>query len=253
LIKSRKLSKFKEISHGFFNRKGGKSRGIYSSLNCGLGSSDSKKNVIKNLKIVCKKIKTRYKNLILLDQVHSNKFYFIKKNYKLPKKKLIGDALITNVKNIAIAVLTADCVPILIYDKNRKIISVIHAGWKGIYKGIVSRVLKFLIKNGTNTKDLIVAIGPCIAEKNYEVKNDFKEKFLTKSKQNTIFFKIVKNKTYFSLNKYLYYNLKKLGIKDFDIIKKDTFNPKNNFFSSRRSRSYQENDYGRNISIIMIN
>ena len=252
MIKSKKISKFKIIKHGFFNRRGGTSQGIYESLNCGLSSHDKKRNVINNLKIVCKKIGITYKKLVLLNQTHSNKFYFIKKNHNF-NKKIKADSLITNVKNIAIGVLTADCVPILIYDKNRKIISVIHAGWKGIYKGIVSRVLKFLIKNGTNTKDLIVAIGPCIAEKNYEVKNDFKEKFLTKSKQNTIFFKIVKNKTYFSLNKYLYYNLKKLGIKDFDIIKKDTFNPKNNFFSSRRSRSYQENDYGRNISIIMIN
>ena len=81
MIKSKKLSKFKQINHGFFDKKGGKSTGIYKSLNCGIGSSDSKKNVLKNLKIVCKKINCSYKNLILLNQVHSNKFHFINKNY----------------------------------------------------------------------------------------------------------------------------------------------------------------------------
>ena len=253
MIKSKKLSKFQQINHGFFDKKGGKSTGIYKSLNCGIGSSDSKKNVLNNLKIVCKKINCSSKNLILLNQIHSNKFYFINKNYKFKKKKLNGDALITNVKKIALGVLVADCVPILIYDKNLKIISAIHAGWKGVYKEIIKKVVKFLIKKGSNTKNLVAVIGPSISEKSYEVQKDFKDKFLKKDKQSKFFFKIRKNKTYFGLNKYVYYHLKKLGIKNLEIIKKNTFDPKNNFFSARRSIQNKENDYGRNISVIMIN
>ena len=253
MIKSKKLSKFQQINHGFFDKKGGKSTGIYKSLNCGVGSSDSKKNVLNNLKIVCKKINCSSKNLILLNQIHSNKFYFINKNYKFKKKKLNGDALITNVKKIALGVLVADCVPILIYDKNLKIISAIHAGWKSVYKEIIKKVVKFLIKKGSNTKNLVAVIGPSISEKSYEVQKDFKSKFLKKDKQSKFFFKIRKNKTYFGLNKYVYYHLKKLGIKNLEIIKKNTFDPKNNFFSARRSIQNKENDYGRNISVIMIN
>ena len=253
MIKSKKLSKFQQINHGFFDKKGGKSTGIYKSLNCGIGSSDSKKNVLNNLKVVCKKINCSSKNLILLNQIHSNKFYFINKNYKFKKKKLNGDALITNVKKIALGIIVADCVPVLIYDKNLKIISAIHAGWKGVYKEIIKKVVKFLIKKGSNTKNLVAVIGPSISEKSYEVQKDFKSKFLKKDKQSKFFFKIRKNKTYFGLNKYVYYHLKKLGIKNLEIIKKNTFDPKNNFFSARRSIQNKENDYGRNISVIMIN
>ena len=253
MIKSKKLSKFKEIKHGFFNKHGGKSKGIYKSLNCGIGSHDAKKNVKKNLKIVCKKINCSSEKLILLNQIHSNKFHFINKNFKFNKKKLIGDALITNIKNIGIAVLTADCVPILIYDKNLKIISVIHAGWKGAYIGIVKKVIKFLIKNGSITKNLTAVIGPSISQKNYEIQKDFKDKFLKKDKESKIFFKLIKNKTYFSLNNYIYSQLKKLGVNNLEIINKDTFDQKNNFFSARKSIHNEENDYGRNISIIMIN
>ena len=253
MIKSKKLSKFQQINHGFFDKKGGKSTGIYKSLNCGIGSSDSKKNVLNNLKIICKKINCSSKNLVLLNQIHSNKFYFINKNYKFKKKKLNGDALITNVKKIALGVVVADCVPVLIYDKNLKIISAIHAGWKGVYKEIIKKVVKFLIKKGSNTKNLVAVIGPSISEKSYEVQKDFKSKFLKKDKQSKFFFKIRKNKTYFGLNKYVYYHLKKLGIKNLEIIKKNTFDPKNNFFSARRSIQNKENDYGRNISVIMIN
>jgi YfiH family protein len=209
--------------------------------------------VLNNLKIVCKKINCSSKNLILLNQIHSNKFYFINKNYKFKKKKLNGDALITNVKKIALGVIVADCVPVLIYDKNLKIISAIHAGWKGVYKEIIKKVVKFLIKKGSNTKNLVAVIGPSISEKSYEVQKDFKSKFLKKDKQSKFFFKIRKNKTYFGLNKYVYYHLKKLGIKNLEIIKKNTFDPKNNFFSARRSIQNKENDYGRNISVIMIN
>ena len=89
MIKSKKLTKFQEIKHGFFNRKGGVSSGIYKSLNCGIGSQDKKKNVLKNLKIVSKKIGCSQKKLVLLNQTHSNRFSFIGKNYKFNKKKLI--------------------------------------------------------------------------------------------------------------------------------------------------------------------
>ena len=253
MIKSNKLSKYKNISHGFFNRKGGKSKGIYKSLNCGVGSADNKKNVNNNLKIVCLKIGYSHKKLILLNQIHSTRFHVLNKNYKKNKKKLIGDALITDQRNVVIGILTADCVPVLIYDNKRKIISAIHAGWKGAYKGIVKKVIKFLLKNGSESKNLVAAIGPCISQKSYEIKKDFKTKFLRQSKKNEIFFKKIRNKTYFSLNKYVYYQLKSLGLKKIDIIAKDTYNPKNNFFSARRSIHKKENDYGRNISIIMIN
>jgi len=252
LIKSNKLSKFNEIKHGFFNRKGGESKGIYKSLNCGMGSLDKNKNVINNIKIVCKKIGVNQKNLITLKQVHSNKFYFIEKN-KLNKNKLKGDALITNLKNIALGILTADCAPIFIYDNKKKIISAIHAGWKGAYKGILSKVIKFLLKKGSKLKDLTAIIGPCISKKNYEVKKDFLNKFIKKDKKNKKFFKFKGKKTYFCLNSYVYSELKILGIKNLEIIKKDTFDQKNNFFSARRSIHNNENDYGRNISIIMIN
>ena len=119
MILSKKLQKFNNIKHAFFNRKGGVSSGIYKSLNCGIGSHDKKKNVLKNLKIVSKKIGYS-KNLVLLHQKHSSKFIFIGTNYKFNKKKIKADALITNLKNVAIGILTADCAPVLFYDSKKK-------------------------------------------------------------------------------------------------------------------------------------
>ena len=253
MIKSKKLTRFKNLEHAFFNRLGGKSTGIFKSLNCGLSSSDKKKNILKNLKIVSNKINAKSKKIVLLNQVHSNKFCYISKYSKLNNNKFEGDALITNKRNLPIAILTADCAPILIHDENKEMIAAIHAGWKGAYKGIVKKVIKFMIKKGCSPRNITVAIGPCISGNSYEVKEDFKKKFIKKDKKNIVFFNKTKNKNYFNLNKYIHFQLEDLNIKKIDIINKDTFNAKNNFFSARRSISRNENDYGRNISIIMIN
>ena len=249
MIKSKILNQFKNIEHGFFDRKGGISRGIYKSLNCEPGSFDKKINIKKNLNIVLNKIKYKKKNLILLNQMHSDKFYYLKKN---PKKRLKGDGILTNHKQLALGILTADCAPILFYDPKKKIIGAAHAGWKGAYKRITKKIINFYLKNGSNLKDIYIVIGPCISQKNYEVKNDFKKKFVKQNLNNKKYFKSKANKIFFSLKDYIAGQLKEFGIKNIEIIKKDTFNVKNNFFSARRSLKNKNNDYGRNISIIMI-
>tara|TARA_B100000212_G_scaffold284240_1_gene224506 strand:- start:439 stop:1200 length:762 start_codon:yes stop_codon:yes gene_type:complete len=253
LIISKKLSKQKKITHGFFTRIGGKSKGIYKSLNCGLGSNDKKINVLKNLKIVKNKISKESKDIFLLRQVHSNKFIFINKNHNSHKKRFKADAIVTNQPKLPIAILTADCVPLLLFDKKKNIIAAIHAGWKGAYKGIVHNVVKFMIKKGCKSKNIIGAIGPSIAQKNYNVKEDFRSKFLKEDKLNKIFFKKKSGKIYFNLPYYIKSQLKFYNITNIDLKNIDTFDKKNNLFSARRSLKSKHVDYGRNISIIMIN
>jgi len=241
------------VEHAFFNRLGGKSSGIYKSLNCGPNSFDNKKNVLRNLQIVTKKIKSNSKKIILLSQIHSNKFHYIDSKSKLKNYNFKADALVTNKINTPIGVLTADCAPILIYDLNNKMVAAIHAGWKGALKNIVKQVVKFMVKKGCSPENMTAVIGPCISIKNYEVRQNFVKKFIKKDKKNKVFFKKIGNKNFFNLNKFIYSQLKTLNIKRIDLINKDTFDERNNFFSARRSISRNENDYGRNISIIMIN
>tara|TARA_A100001015_G_scaffold178612_1_gene198547 strand:- start:302 stop:1060 length:759 start_codon:yes stop_codon:yes gene_type:complete len=252
VIKSKKLSKIKNLKHGFFNSKGGISKNIYKSLNCGPGSKDKSSNVRKNLELVRKKIKRTAKDIFLLNQIHSNKFIYIDEEYQFKSKPKV-DAVITNQKNLPIAILTADCVPILICDSKKKIIAAVHAGWKGALKGIVDKVIKFMIKKGSKPQNITAVIGPCISIDNYEVQNDFKNKFLRKDRKNKIFFKSKYKKLYFDLSKYVKSLLLKNKVKKIEKIKIDTFDIKNKFFSARRALSLKHDDYGRNISIIMLN
>ena len=252
MIKSKKLSKIKNIKHGFFNKNGGKSKKIYNSLNCGPGSKDNPSNIKKNLEIVKNKISKTAKNIFLLHQIHSNKFIYIdqKSKFKLKPK---ADAVITNQKNIPIGVLTADCVPILICDNRKNLIAAIHAGWKGAYKDIISRVINFMLKKGSDPKYITASIGPAISSKHYEVKEDFKRKFIKKDKKNYKFFKVKYEKLYFDLPNYVKSCLLKNKIKKIETLNIDTFNINNNFFSARRALKLNHADYGRNISIIMLN
>ena len=112
---SKKFKNFKKIKHCFFSRKGGFSKGIYKGLNCGQGSKDLRKNIDKNLNFVANKINTERKKLLLMYQTHSNKVIIVnEKNKKI--KKFNCDALLTNIEGLALGVVTADCVPILVYD-----------------------------------------------------------------------------------------------------------------------------------------
>ena len=111
---SKNLKKY-DIQHCFFSRKNGVSKGIFESLNCGLGGSDQIENVSKNLDIVSEKFNIKKKSLILMQQTHSNKVEIIKNSYIEERVKC--DAVLTKLMEIGLSVVTADCIPILIYEK----------------------------------------------------------------------------------------------------------------------------------------
>ena len=253
MIVSKRLINQKKVYHRFFNKSGGTSKGIYKSLNCGLGSNDKKNNVKKNLEIARKYFGKKTKNIYLIHQTHSNKFIFINKKFKNFKLRIKADAIITDQKKLPIAVLTADCVPLLLYEREKNMIAAVHAGWKGAFKGIIQKVIHFMLKKGCKQKYITAVIGPCIKQKSYNVKEDFQKKFIKKDKKNKIFFRERKGIIYFNLTNYVKSQLKSNKISNIDTINIDTYDKKNNFFSARRSLKLKHDDYGRNISIIMIN
>ena len=244
---SKKLKKFKHINHCFFSRKNGYSKGIYEGLNCGRGSRDNKKDIIRNLNFVANRMTVEKTGLILMHQTHSNKVVEIKKeNYR---KKIIADAMITQMNKVALAVLTADCVPVIIYETKNKIVGCIHAGWKGAFSGIIENTIS-RIKKKNSINRIYACVGPCINKESYEVDNNFYKMFVVKSKNNKIFFSN-KNKTkkLFNLRKFVTDKLIKANI-NVDQIDRDTFIEKGNFFSYRRSCKSNQKDYGRCISSI---
>ena len=249
---SSKLNKFKNLKHCFFSRKNGVSKGYYESLNCGLGSDDEKENVLKNLELVGSKINCKKESLITLNQKHTNQVAYFKDGISV-KNKLTADAIVCEVKNVGIGILTADCAPILFYDPKKKIIGCAHSGWKGALNGIVKNTIKKFNDLNSNTEDLIAVVGPCISKKNYEVKEDLFNKFISQNNKNEIFFKEnSKEKLFFDLRGFINNEISNLGIKNIENIEMDTFSKKEFFYSYRRSQLNKEKDYGRCISVILM-
>ena len=249
---SKKLQKFKNIRHCFFSRKNGFSKGYYKSLNCGMGSEDNKKNVLKNLEFVSKRIGCKKESLITLNQKHTNEVVCFNSAIDV-KNKLIGDSIVTNVKDIGISILTADCASIFFYDPKNKIIGCAHAGWKGALNGIIKNTVKKFNELNSSSDDLIAVVGPCIDKKNYTVKSDLFEKFIYQDKKNEIFFDKISNENYvFDLRGYINKEITNLNIKNIENIEKNTFSEADFFYSYRRSRLNKEKDYGRCISVILM-
>ena len=249
---SKKLKKFKNIRHCFFSRKNGISQGIYESLNCGLGSKDNKKNVLKNLEFVSQKIGCDKELLITLNQIHSNEVIYFENKSDI-KNKLQGDSIISKVKNVGIGILTADCAPIFFYDPKNKIISCIHSGWKGALNGVIKNTVEKFNELNSKSEDLIAVIGPCIKKRNYTVKKDFLEKFTSQDKKNKSFFEKINNEQYnFDLRAFINKQIYDLNVKDIENIEVDTFSEKEFFYSYRRSIINKEKDYGRCISVILM-
>ncbi len=238
-----------DINFGFFTSNGGVSKGDYFSLNCSSNNNDKRNNVLKNIKIALNNLGIQDKKLKLINQIHSNKSFIIdEKNFK---KKLYGDGIITKDKKIALGVLTADCAPVFIFDKNKKIICCLHSGWKGALKNIVSTSIKKIKKNNIKKENIVAVVGPCLGFKSFEVDKSFKKKFIEKNKSYNIFF-ISKNrdKDLFNLRNLINFQLKEEGIKDIYNIRKDTYRNNKEFFSHRKATQANKAMTGRMINII---
>jgi|TARA_B110000438_G_C15648438_1_gene578475 YfiH family protein len=249
---SKKLQKYKNIKHCFFSRKDGFSSGEFTSLNCGIGSTDKKENVLKNLSYVSEKIGCKQDTLITLNQKHTNDVICFASELNI-KNELTGDAIVSKVKNIGIGILTADCASILLYDPKNNVIGCVHAGWKGALNGVIKNSIKKFNKFNSDNNDIIAVVGPCISKANYKVKIDFFKKFTNQNIKNDIFFEKINNQNYnFDLRGYINKELSNLNIKNIENIEKDTFSDHEFFYSYRRSRFNNEKDYGRCISVILM-
>ncbi len=237
------------VEHGFFGREGGVSKGIYSSLNCGVGSGDLTANISENRRRIASAFGVGANRLLSNNQIHSTKVVLVKKAFT---NKQRADAMVTDRANIALTVLTADCAPLLFVDKNAGIIAAAHAGWRGALAGVTDNTVKAMCEMGAKPSKIHVAIGPCISRKNYEVGEDFAGEFVNDDIDNKRYFTRIKtNKFLFDIKAYLVARLRKSGIGNIEALPDCTYGQNNEFFSYRYNTHRGIKDYGRNISVII--
>jgi len=197
-----------------------------------IGDKKGQKNIEKFLK----KVGINKNNVVLIKGSHGQR---IKKASKKDGGKIIRgfDGLITKEKEIFLGITFGDCLPVFLWDKEKRVISLLHCGWRGISKGIVEKGIKKMKSFGIKPKDIFVFIGPGICKKHFEIKEDLLVKF--KNYPNAISFK--KGKIFLDLKKVVKEKLKKLKIKHIFQSKECTFCQKEKYFSLRRDKKLRVN------------
>lgn len=173
------------VQHGFFTRKGGVSSGIYQGLNCGFGSADSAQNVRHNRDLVAKSFGIDRTHLISVHQTHSTQVTMVQGPITEPVQ---SDAMVTDQPGLALAILTADCQPVLFSDPVAGVIGAAHAGWRGTLDGILESTLDAMETLGAKRARIRAVIGPSISQGAYEVGPDFFDNFTMEHSDNARFF-----------------------------------------------------------------
>jgi len=166
--------------HGFSTRYGGVSR-IYggNTLNLGFTKHDSRAAVERNRELLLEKLgagNARHRwPLVTLRQIHSDLIHCIDRP---PLQPLAGDGLISNTPGLLLAVLVADCLPVIVVDRKQRAVGVFHAGWRGTVKRIVEKGVGEMRKHfASDPRDLLAAIGPGIRSCCYDVGEEVRSKF----------------------------------------------------------------------------
>lgn len=252
ILKSPALSSGTHIAHGFFGRRGGVSQGIFASLNCGPGSGDVRSNVIENRRRVAEVLSPQ-SDLLTLYQIHSGDAVTVTAPWNLGEGPQ-ADAMVTNVPDIALGILTADCAPVLFADAEAHVIGAAHAGWKGAISGVTDEAIAAMERLGARRERIVAAIGPCISQANYEVGAEFRERFLETDSALARFFVSSDKPGHFrfALEDYVASRLARAGIAQVERVSRCTYASEDDFFSYRRATHRGEKDYGRQVSAIVL-
>jgi len=251
-IEAPELSSLATIRHAFFTRRGGASRGIYSSLNGGLGSGDDPANVLENRRRMSEILGVEEPMLVSLYQIHSPTVIVVEKPWSSPRPQ--ADAMVSRVPGIALGISTADCGPVLFADPVNGVIGAAHAGWKGAIGGVLEATIAEMEKLGAVREAIVAVLGPTISQSAYEVGPEFADKFRNDDRANDRFFKESGKPGHFlfDLPGYIAKRMAGAGIGGFSDIGCCTYGDEEKFYSYRRATHRNEPDYGRLISAIRL-
>ena len=236
--------------HGFFTRKGGASSGIFAGLNCGTGSSDQTEAVAINRARVAEAMGVGPEALVTVHQVHSARALAVTGPLSIRPE---ADALVTATPGVLLAVLTADCQPVLFADAEAGVIGAAHAGWRGAVDGVLEATVEAMEGVGAKRSRISAVIGPTISQAAYEVGPEFLDRFRAEDEASTRFFANgLGDRLLFDLPGYGLHRLRQAGVGHAEWTGHCTYRDPARFYSFRRTTHAGEADYGRLIATIRL-
>ncbi|HYI65259.1 MAG TPA: peptidoglycan editing factor PgeF [Allosphingosinicella sp.] len=239
------------VPHGFLGRRGGVSTGVCAGLNVGWGSDDSRDRVAENRRRAVEAVAPGAR-LVTVHQVHSPDALYAAAPWP-DDERPHADAIVTDRPGLALAILTADCAPVLLADRQAGVIAAAHAGWKGAFGGVLEATLAAMEARGADRARVAAAVGPVIARKSYEVDEAFARRFAEADPANERFFTPGREGHHqFDLEAYVLARLAEAGVRFAEALGLDTYADPARFFSYRRATHDGEPTYGRQISLIAL-
>lgn len=238
-----------DVAHGFLGRRGGVSTGVHEGLNVGAGSDDEGAAIAENRARAAAAVLPGAA-LVTLFQVHSAEVVTVVAPIDFEERPR-ADAVVTDRPGLLLGILTADCAPVLLADREAGVIGAAHAGWKGALAGVTDRTIDAMVALGAEPSRIAAAVGPCIARVSYEVDDGFARRFEEHDPANERFFTPGRpGHQQFDLAAYVAARLAAAGVERVELTGLDTYADPARFFSYRRATHRGESDYGRQISLI---
>lgn len=205
--------------------------------------------MLKNRSVCAQALGINAENIITVHQEHTATVATATTAWK-PESSPVADALVSRTPGLALAVLAADCVPILLVEPESRVIGAAHSGWKGALYGIIENTIEKMIEMGAKRSSIIAAIGPCIGAQSYEVGPEFSERFIAVDAANADYFTESENEkhSHFDIGRYVHARVLAAGVQSIERLDADTYIQEEQFFSFRRSCHRGEPDYGRQLS-----
>ena len=234
------------IPHGFLGRRGGVSEGVVAGLNVGLGAGDDGEAVAENRRRAVEAVLPGG-GLATVYQVHSPVAVTVTEPWPQADRPR-ADAMASDRPGVLLGIVTADCAPVLLADREAGVIGAAHAGWRGAHGGVLEAVAAEMEGLGARRERIAAAIGPAIAQPSYEVGEDFRDQF---APDDAPFFAAGRDgHLQFDLAGYVARRLLRAGIGTVESLGLDTYPDDKRFFSYRRATHHGEPTYGRQISLI---
>jgi hypothetical protein len=191
-------------------------------------------------------------HLLTLYQIHSATVVVVDKPWDGEAAE--ADALVTRTPGLAIGALTADCAPVLYCDPEARVIAAAHAGWRGALSGIAEATVAAMEELGASCERIVAVIGPSISQRAYEVGAEYLDRFLAEEPTSSAFFMTddSSGEPHFDLSGYVAERLSRAGVGTISDLGLCTYCDETRLFSYRRSQHHGEDDYGRQISAIVL-
>ncbi|WP_185983508.1 peptidoglycan editing factor PgeF [Aureimonas mangrovi] len=251
VVRSDRLPAEGGIAHAFFTRSGGVSSGIYRGLNVGSGSHDEPEAVRENRSRAAHFLGLTAPDLATPWQIHSPDVAVIDRPFGAERPKV--DAVVTATPGFAVAVVTADCGPVLFADEEARIVGAAHAGWRGTVSGVLEATIEAMEGLGATRERIVAVLGPTIMQANYEVSAEMADGIVGDDCEAERFFAqgAAGDKRQFDLPGLIVSRLSRAGVHA-SFVGRCTYGEEERFFSFRRTTHRGETDYGRQLSAIAI-